>query len=175
MEKSIENQNLQQFALQFGLIAGLIRVLIDYSTRTLDLGPMLYYSTFIICFIAEVILIVYLHKKFKKINLSLSMSEALKIGIIVMIFIGLLYSGGAYIYDTYIDPNFQINTAIAWIDTFAPASEQRDAMVAQITQEQKNSSAIGIFIAMLWFAFIGLIISLISGSILQTKERDGYA
>ena len=86
-----------------------------------------------------------------------------------MLITGLLYTSASYIYDTYIDPEFQINTAMSFVEKFAP--EKIEESRAQIAESQKNKSALGILTYTLWFVILGFIISLITGSILKTKEK----
>lgn len=160
--------NLQKFVLPFALLLGLIRILIDVIPKTLSFSAIPYYSTFFIAFIIEIIFIVYIIKKFKKSNGILTLKQALKIGVIVMLITGLLYTSASYIYDTYIDPEFQINTAMSFVEKFAP--EKIEESRAQLVESQKNKSALGILTYTLWFVILGFIISLITGSVLKTKE-----
>ncbi len=161
--------NLQKFVLPFALLLGLIRILIDVIPKTFSFSAIPYYSTFFIAFIIEVIFIVFIIKKFKKNNGILTLKQSLKIGVIVMLITGLLYTSASYIYDTYIDPEFQINTAMSFVEKFAP--EKIEESRAQIAESQKNKSALGILTYTLWFVILGFIISLITGSVLKTKEK----
>ena len=165
----MENKvNIKSFVIQFAAIAGLFRVLIDIVPKALSFGPISYYSTFFISFILEIILITFIIKRFKTKNKFLTLSNAIKIGVTLMLIVGLCYSTISYIYDSYVDPNFQTDTAIALIEKFQLPNI--DEMRDQILESQNKSSPIGILTSTLWFSFLGLIISFISGSILKSKE-----
>ncbi len=161
--------NLQKFTLQFAIFAALGRILIDLIPKTLSFGAIAYYSTFFIAFFLEIIFIYFVIKKFKTKNSTLSLKQAIKIGLIIMLTLGLMYSIASYIYDTYIDPEYQVNLALGFVEKFAP--EKLEETRATILESQKNKSFLGILTSTLWFVFLGFIISLITGSILKTKEE----
>lgn len=165
-----ENINLQKYVLPFAYMAALSRILIDFIPKTLSFGPIAYYSTFFIAFVLEIIFITYVIKSFKKVNGNLKLSEAIKIGVIIMLIVGIFYSTMAYVYDTFIDPNYQIETAIRWIEMFAP--EKMDELRIQMQESQKQSSIFGVLLYTLWFIVLGFVISIISGSILKSKEIE---
>ncbi|MGB3343868.1 MAG: DUF4199 domain-containing protein [Aequorivita sp.] len=159
--------NLQKFVLPFAFLLGLIRISIDIIPKTLSFSAIPYYSTFFIAFIVEIIFIVFIIKRFKKYNGILNLRQALKIGVILMLITGLLYTSTSYLYDTYIDPEFQINTAMSFVEKFAP--DKIEETREQITISRENTSALGILTYTLWFVILGFIISLIAGSAMSTK------
>lgn len=168
MEKQIK-KSIKEFVIPFAIFAGIGRVFIDFIPKILAAGPIIYYSTFLICFLIEILLIVYLIKKYRfQNNDSLSLKESLIIGVTLMVIMGSLYGISSYMYDTFIDPDFQINTAIAWGELFG----QGEAVKTQIEQNPPNKSSIfGIFFTVLWFSFLGFIISMISGNILKKESK----
>ncbi len=161
--------NLQKFTLQFAIIAALGRVLIDILPKIFSFGAMAYYSTFLVCFLLEIVFIFFVIKKFKSLNNTLTLKDSLKIGVIMMLVIGLIYSSASYIYDTYIDPNYQVDLALSFVEKFAP--EKLEETRNTILESQKNKNPLGILTSTLWFVFLGFVISLIVGSILRTKEN----
>src|SRR5690554_4814227 len=105
--------NLQKFVLPFAFLLGLIRILIDIIPKTLSFSAFPYYSTFLIAFIIEIIFIVYVIKRFRKANGIINFRQILKIGVIIMFITGLLYTSASYLYDIYIDPDYQTNLALS--------------------------------------------------------------
>ncbi|NAS30282.1 DUF4199 family protein [Flavobacteriaceae bacterium R38] len=162
-------KNIRDFILPTAIIFGVARVIIDLLPKLFSAGPIVYYSTFLICFILEIIFISRFIKKYRSFNNGfLSIKQALLIGITMMVVIGTLYSISSYVYDTYVDSNFQIATTIAWAEMFG----QGDAVRDQIAENPPNRSPIGILFGILWFTFIGFLISMIAGSVLKKSEND---
>lgn len=161
--------NKYKTILIIAILSGVTRVIIDYIFRFFDSSPLIYYSTFLICFILEVFLIFQISKKYKEINSEFTLIDSLKIGISIMGVIGLAYCSMAYIYDIYIDPNFQYNTTIKFNEVYAP--DQLELVKENLKTQNNTNSFIGIFIYTIWFVFLGAVISLISGSILRTSQN----
>jgi len=167
MEKTV---NLQKFVLPFAFLAGLIRILIDFTPKIFSPTPLAYYSTFLIALVFEIVFIVYVIKLFKKKNSFLDFKQALKIGIIIMLILGLMYTTSAFIYDTYIDPDFQNNIALAWVQKMSPDQVETVKDQIELAKKNKDMNYFGIPLYTIWFVFLGAVISLISGNILKTKE-----
>lgn len=162
--------NVQKYALGLGLIAGVTRILIDVIPKTLDLSPIAWYSTYAIAFILEIIFIVYAIRKFKKSNGSLNLGEAVRVGVIIMLVLGLLFTSFAYIYDNFIDTEFTMRKTIEFMENFNPDGvEQIEAQFAD-ANENKAKSLLGILTYTLYFVFLGAVISLIAGAAMRTKE-----
>ncbi len=165
---SLSQKKLLLFIIGIGIISGSIRVLIDYVFRYIDSSPIMYYSTFLIAFIAEIIIIIWAIKKYKNTKGTLTIIDAVKTGVIIMGSIGLFYCTMAFVYDTYIDPDFQTTMTIRFTEQFSP--EQ----LAQVKENIKNQNAaqsyIGVIMYTIWFVFLGAVISLIAGAVLKTKE-----
>ncbi len=150
------------------LVAGIGRVAIDYTARLLAFPPLFYYLTFFIAFIAEIIIIIYATKKYKSIRGSLTIVDALKVGIGIMGCIGLCYCTMAYVYDIYIDPDFQTNLRLAFTEKYTP--EQLDQVKASIEAQNTSQSYLGVIMYTIWFLFLGAVISLITGGVLANKD-----
>lgn len=155
------SKKLQLFVLPYALIAAFVRVSIDYFTKMGIDSPLIYRFSFLFCFVLEVVLIIFLTKKFKAINSDiLTLKEGLKVGIIVMLIIGLFFSVGSYIHDTYINPEFQKNIFIA--------SQQGSEQTTEYTQ---NNNPIGIFLSTIRFILLGFVISLVTSSFFKSKDQ----
>lgn len=156
--------NLQKFVLPYAFSAALVRILIDFFSRINSDFPLGYYFSFLICFILEIGLIVFLIKKYKTQNDNqLTLKEGLKIGLIVMLILGLGYSTFSYIYDVYIDPDFQQNTLIAIRKAYNPPA------LKEINLENNVPDVFSIFGSTVKLVIVGFFISLVSSSFLKSK------
>ncbi|OED38768.1 hypothetical protein AB832_04420 [Flavobacteriaceae bacterium (ex Bugula neritina AB1)] len=162
-------KRLLNYIIGIAILSGVTRVILDYVPRILNSSPILYYLTFLIAFILEIIIIVFLIKKYKKTKGSLTIIDALKVGIIVMGTIGLFYCSMAYIYDMYIDPDFQTNMTLRFTEQFSP--DQLEQVQQNIDNQDSSKSYIGVIMYTIWFVFLGTVISLIAGSVLKTNKE----
>lgn len=170
MEEHKKN-NIKEFIIPIAIFTGIGRVIVDFVPKLLDVSPIVYYSTFAICFIAEIIIISISIKKFKKLNENeISLREAIKIGVTLMVIVGILYGASSYAYDKFIDPNFQTNTMIKWGQMWGGEAEK--AITTQLKQNPPTPKITSILFTILWFSFLGLIISAITGSMFKTKKPE---
>lgn len=167
-----ENQSkkIKEFVLPFAIFGGVGRVFIDFIPKVLNASPILYYSSFLICFIAEIILIWYVIKKFKNFTGVLSVKQCILIGVTIMVVIGTLYGFSSYAYDKFLDPNFQVNTMIKWGQMWGGGAEQE--IMKRLKENPPNPKISGVFFTILWFSFLGLVISFIQGSIMKKLKTE---
>ena len=159
--------SIKKIVLPIAIIAGIARILLDIIPKILQTGALLYYSTFLIAFLLEVYFIFYLIKKVKTSNNGeLSLKEAITTGLTFMVIVGIFFATSSYIYDTYIDQNFQINTALEWAGRYGKTGEVQEMIKSD---PEKNGAVFGIFTSILMFSFIGFVVSIITGSIMRTK------
>ncbi|WP_299211911.1 DUF4199 domain-containing protein [uncultured Aquimarina sp.] len=166
----ISHKNFLNYILGIALVSGIARVTLDYLSRILELSPILYYLTFLIAFILEIIIIIYVIKKYKNLKGTLTIIDALKSGIIIMGVIGLCYCSMAYVYDIYIDPDFQVNTQLRFTEQFSP--DQLDQVKQNLDNQDTSKSYIGVIMYTIWFIFLGAVISLIGGSVFKTNSAS---
>ncbi|WP_299313706.1 DUF4199 domain-containing protein [uncultured Aquimarina sp.] len=152
------------------LLSGIARVALDYVSRIAELSPILYYLTFLVAFILEIVLIIYVIKKYKNLKGSLTIIDTLKTGIIIMGVTGLCYCSMAYVYDMYIDPGFQVNTQLRFTEQFSP--DQLDQVKQNLANQDTSKSYIGVIMYTIWFVFLGAVISLIAGSVYKTNSAS---
>ncbi len=170
MEES-NKEIIKKFILPIAIIVAISRVVIDFIPKILDASPVLYYSTFFICFIAEIIIIRYVIKKFKSINNNnITLRQAILLGVTLMVVIGALYGISSYVYDKFLDPNFQTNTMVKWGQMWGAEAEK--AIIMQLEENPPTPKITGILFTILWFSFLGLIISAIMGSVFKTKKQE---
>ncbi|MHA7057608.1 DUF4199 domain-containing protein [Aquimarina sp. M1] len=155
------------YILGIALLTGVARVLLDYVSRMLDISPLLYYLTFLIAFIVEILIIVFTIKKYKEVKGTVTIIDALKTGIIIMGVVGLSYCSMAYVYDIYIDPDFQTNMTVRFTEQFSP--DQVDQVKEDLNNQDTSMSYIGVIMYTIWFIFLGAVISLIAGSVFKNK------
>ncbi|MBW1295735.1 DUF4199 domain-containing protein [Aquimarina litoralis] len=166
----ISQKNFISYILKVAIISGIARVTLDYLFRILELSPIAYYLTFVLAFILEVYIIVFVIKKYKQHKTPLTIIDALKTGIIIMGVIGLFYCTMAYIYDMYIDPDFQTNMTLRFTEQFTP--DQVEQTKQNLANQDHSKSYFGVIMYTIWFVFLGAVISLLVGSIYKTKEAS---
>ncbi|WP_299438817.1 DUF4199 domain-containing protein [uncultured Aquimarina sp.] len=166
----VSQKNFLNYILGIALLSGIARVALDYLSRILDIAPILYYATFLIALILEIIIIIYVIKKYKNTKGTLTIVDALKVGIIIMGVIGVSYCSMAYIYDMYIDPDFQTNMTIRFTEQFSP--DQLEQVQQNLANQDTSKSYIGVIMYTIWFIFLGAVISLIAGSVFKTNSAS---
>ncbi|WP_299682179.1 DUF4199 domain-containing protein [uncultured Dokdonia sp.] len=164
--------SVQKYALGLGLLAGITRIFIDIIPKTLDFSAIAWYFTYAVAFIFEIIFIVYALKKYKKTNGSLDLGEAARIGVIIMLILGFLFTSFAYIYDNFIDPEFTMSKTLELMESFNPEGIKEKETQFADANENKAKSLLGILTYTLYFVFLGAVISLIAGAALRTKESE---
>jgi len=166
----ISQKNFLSYICGVAIVSGIARVALDYIFRILELSPIAYYFTFVIAFILEIFIIIYVIKKYKQHKHPLTIVDTLKTGVIIMGIIGLFYCSMAFIYDMYIDPNFQTNMTLQFTEQFSP--DQLEQVQQNLANQDRSKSYFGVIMYTIWFIFLGTVISLITGSIYKTKEAS---
>jgi len=157
-------------AIQFGIILAVLRVLFDVTLKFTDASGALYFSSFLIGTVLELILIFYAIKSFRdKINNGLlSMSEAIKIGLIMMIITGAFM----FVSMTFIEPNYVMEKTLVMIQENQPDSyEETLEAFEDAAENPRYLLAFGS--NLMKYMFIGLVLSAIGGAIFK-KEQDLY-
>ena len=167
---AITNSNsIKKVVLPVALIFGIGRIILDLIPKLGQANSKVYYSTFLIAFILEAFAIVYLIKKYKKNQENeLQLSEALVIGVMFMIIVGGLFAIQSFLFDTYIDGEFQKKTALEWANLYGKSGDV-EKMIDQGDSIQQTSSIFSIFSSILKFSLIGILISFVTGSILRNR------
>lgn len=153
--------------MPYALIFGGLRILLDLVPKLALVGAKLYYSTFFIAFILEVLALIFLIKKYRSRNHNaLEIREALVIGVMFMVVVGSLYAVQSYLFDSYINPDFQKNTALEWANLYGKGVEVEE-LIAE--NSQQTSSVFSIFSSILKFSLLGILISFVVGSIFKRR------
>lgn len=167
--KTTTSTTIKNLVFPIALGFGLLRALLDVTLKLVETSAIPYYSSFFIAPIFEIIIIVYLIKKYKENNENLlSLSEALVTGVMFMVVVGTLFALQSFLYDTYIDPNFQKNTALEFAQFYDKTGDVEKMMTGE-ENIQTTSAIFSIFTSILKFSLLGILISFIVGSILRNR------
>ena len=161
-----------KFALNYGLILGLVMITISVITYVTGLAlegaqwpNIIYYITF-------PIIIIYGISQYKKANANLlSLGDAIKVGLVIAIISALVFVVYGLIFNYVIDPEFtQQALEVAkekMLENPNMTDEQVEQSIAMI--EKFNNPIFGFSFWVAMSAFFGLIYSLIGGLIMRTK------
>ena len=162
----MKNNHIQH-AVKFGVILGSLRVLLDVSFKVLNVSAMQYNLSSIYGLIIEIILIVMAIFMYRNTinNQLLSIGEALKIGVIMMI----ITSAFLFLAVNFYHPEFGEEKAIAFSKLYQPEKLQETLENIRVSKENP-AYLVGFAVNILNFMFSGLIISFIIGIVLSKKE-----
>lgn len=161
------NKIFLNHAIQWGVILGVIRILIDVLSKILNVSSLVYSSTSFIGFVIEIIIIVIAIKLFrdKLNNGNLNISQSIKIGLIMMIIVAIFL----FLIKTFFEPDFEINKTLEMVEKFQP--EKLDEVTDKFNEAKEYPQYIKSFAIIIgWFMFLGLLISAITGAILKNEE-----
>ena len=164
-----KNLNLVNTAVHFALylIAG--RLLMDILFKLLDVSAIVYYSQYCIGFSIEIVVITLAIKYFKHNNNKglLSFGEGIQIGLIIMALTGISLFIEIYLFL----PGFHNIKAIEITEKFNP--EQLEATIFKIEQAKENPNyGVAFPMYVLYFCFLGFIISVIPTVVMAAKENQ---
>lgn len=154
-------------AVNFGIILSLTRVTIDVALKLLNTSASLYYSFYVIAFILEIVFVISAIKYFKnKMNDGfLNFADGIKIGMVMLLLTGALMFAESFA----IKPDFGNTKALEMVAQFNP--DQLDQVESQIAEAEKNPNYFAAFpMYLLYYSFIGFIISVIPTSIMVNKK-----
>ncbi len=157
------------FLLPYALGLLVVRLLIDTLIKQLELGyDGESYGSYI-SFIIEVALIFVTINNFKKFqnNNQLKFTEGIKIGVGLLLIVGVIFSIYLVIHGKYIDPTYQerlTEEAIKKLNTVNPEAN------TEMLKKGQSGSIIGLFISILKYIFIGVLGGIISSAILKTEH-----
>ncbi len=164
----MENKKFIPHAVKWGIILGASRVLLDIVLKITDANALLFSMSSIIGFVIEIVLIFIAIKIYRdsENNGQLVITEAIKIGVIMMLLTGALY----FVSSQFFMPEFAINKSMEVLENYNP--EMAETMAENIDKATENPKYIlSFFTTILWFSFLGLLVSLISGLILKKEEQ----
>ncbi len=168
--QTLKKTNLVEIAVFYGIILAVLRVTTDVILKTLDVSSMTYYIGYVVGFVLEIILVVIAIRKYKKKNNGfLNFANGLKIGIIMLIITGIAF----FLSSAFFDQDFQNRKAIEMVEQYNP--EELDNVLEKIEEAKENPKYfISFSLWLIYFIFIGFVISAISSAIMQKKEEDTF-
>ena len=161
-------------ALHFGIILGIVSVLISVIIYALGMHYDQDWKTGTISFLAMAAVIFIGIKKFKELNGGiLSLGQSLKTGIGIALIGGIISIIYSYIFMNFIEPDFIVNTIAGAEEKMLERNPNlTDEQIEQALSFSKKMMTPGIMISigLVWSIFLGFVISLISGLILKKTE-----
>ncbi len=164
---------LGKFAMNYGIILGLIMILISVITYVTGLALEGAQWPNWIYYVAFPIIILYAISQFKKQNLNvLSLSQALKIGVLIGVFSAIVITIYSMIFNYLIDPEFMSQMMEVARDKMLENPKMTEEIVDQSMKfvEMFSNPAISGAFMIAMSAIFGLIYSLIGGLIMKREE-----
>jgi len=161
--------------INYGVILGIVSVLFGAIIYATDIYKNPHWSIALLGSIITIVILVYGIKTYKKDNNGfLNLSSALKVGIGIALIGGLISSAWNLALTTVIEPEYAAQVMQVQKDKLLEESpdlsqEQVDQMFA--IPEKLQSPPIAFALGLIGSLFMGFIISLIAGLIMQKKQE----
>lgn len=173
----MENQaNSKSIILNFGLYYGIGLVLLSVIMYAMGMhleGGAISPIVMGLVIIATIVLGI---KKFKLNNNGfLSFGQAIKIGVGIAVVGTLLSIVYQQIFINFIEPDFMEQVSLKLQQTWVDAGLSEEQIEAQLEMQKKMSGpVISSALGLLFYAFIGFVISAIAGAIMKKTEENEY-
>ena len=173
----MENQksSATQTMLNYGLILGIVSILMSVGIYAMGMIYDQGIAVMLASFVIMAVVIFLGLKNFKGANGSLTLGEALKVGLgiaLISAIISIIYN---QIFINFIEPDFMENMMKVGEQKMLeqnPNMTDEQLEVAKGMQEKMSSPLIGIAFGIIGSLFFGFIISLIEGLILKTPSVE---
>ena len=163
-----------KFAMNYGLILGLVMIIIGVVTYVTGLALKLVQWPQWLYYVIFPITVIYAISQYKKNNGNLlSLGEAIKIGVIIGVISGLVYAIYILIFNYIIDPEFMDLIMEATRDKMLENPNMTEEIVDQslAMMEKFMNPLVGSSVWIALSAFFGLLYSLIGGLVMK-KEQE---
>ena len=172
----MENQtNKKNIILEYGLYAGSISVLLALVFYAMEKAANPGIVLSLISIILPLTLLVLGIRKFKLLNNDyLNWGQALKIGVGIAMLWGIIALGFQYILENVIAPELieqKLEVARLSMEKWGISE---DMIEESIESQKKQSPLLGIAMGLLFFAFMGFVVSAIAGAIMKKTEEETY-
>jgi hypothetical protein len=169
-----ENQpKTGKYALNFGLVLGVISVIFGIMLYTLDMHYQRNTAVTIVGVLITIVVLFFAINQFKKNNDGfLTLSEALKVGVgaaLIAAIIGVVYQ---YALANYIDPNFMDKAMDAQMAEAMANGKMTSEQVEQGKEMGKKFFWVGYPIYLIISVLFGLIISLVIGLVIKKNRPE---
>ncbi len=162
-----------KFALNYGLILGLIMIVIGVVTYVTGIALELKQWPQYVYYIIFAVTIIYAISQYKKSNANLlSLGEALKIGVIIGVISALIYAAYIILFNYVIDPEFMDLIMEATKDKMLenPNMTEEIADQSMAMMEKFMNPFVGSAMWIALSALFGLIYSLIGGLVMKKEQ-----
>jgi len=164
-----KQKSILSFLLPYAIGLFLIRFIIDIIIKQFNLGYQgESYGSFVALGVEIAIIFVCInnYKKFRN-NNELKFTEGVRVGVGLMLIMGILFTAYLTIHGKFIDPTYQ--EKIAQEAAKLLAEKNPTANIDQLT-ERKPNLAVGFFMSLLKYIFIGAFGGIICSAILKTEK-----
>lgn len=169
-----QKPTIGKFTINYGLILGLLMILIGVVTYVTGLALEGKQWPNIIYYIAFPVVIFYAISQFKKQNAGfLSLGEAIKIGLLIGVISALVYAVYGLIFNYIIDPDFMGQAMEVAREKMLENPNLTEEIVDQQMKwvEKFTNPFVGIAFWLALSAFFGLIYSLIAGLVMKNEQQ----
>lgn len=164
----MQQKNTFQFILPYAIALCGIRLVIDIIIKQFQLGYQGESYGGMIAFFLEMGMIFYTTFRYKKwLNGEMKFMDGLKIGVGLMLLVGVLFSFYIYVHHTFIDPTYQERLVAEANKLMQMKMPEVDT---QALSQRKPNPAIGFGMSILKYVFIGAFGGVISSAILKTDK-----
>ncbi|TCI94958.1 DUF4199 domain-containing protein [Tenacibaculum sp. M341] len=178
MENQVNQANSKNTILNYGGIYGLIIVFVSLVAYAMGkhLDPSVAMISLLITAIAIIGSIVLGIRKFKiQNNGFLTFGQAIKIGVGIAILGTLIVIIYQQIFTNVIEPDFMQQALDRTEESLIDAGLSDEQIETQLAiQEKMSGPLISSAMGILFWAFIGFVISAIAGAVMQKKEEDTF-
>ncbi|MBE7630229.1 DUF4199 domain-containing protein [Tenacibaculum piscium] len=175
MENQVQSRRIiLNYGLVYGGIIVFINLLIYALGMTFDtLGGIINMIALAVCIIALPILAI---KKFKKENNGfLIWGQALKIGVGIVAVGAVISIVYTHLFTGIIEPDFYNQLTEFQTEKFLEAGLTDDQIESQLAMQAKfQGTIIGDSLGLLFYVFLGFIVSAIAGAVMKHTQEDEY-
>ena len=168
-----QQANSKKTILTHGLLAGITAISVALIAYAMDkvLNPGTLLS--IISFLVPLALIVSGIQRFKKVNDGfLGWEQAIKVGIGIALIWGLLTLSFQYILENIISPELLTEKIENFREELTELGNSEEVIKEQVEKKRNLNPFLGNAMGLLFFIFIGFVVSAISGAIMKKTKED---
>ncbi|MFY9242693.1 MAG: DUF4199 domain-containing protein [Polaribacter sp.] len=172
----MENQaNSKSIILNYGLYTGISSILIAVILYALGKSANPGIALGIVSFVIPLVILVLGIKKFKDANNGfMSWGQGVKVGVGIALIWGVLALAFQLILENIIDPNLieqKLEVTRVTLENFGMTQE---VIEEQLEKARNQNPLLASAYAMLFFAFIGFLVSAIAAAIMKKSEEETY-
>lgn len=165
----MQQKSTFQFILPYAIALFGIRLAIDTIIKQFHLGYLgEYYGGLIALFIELGIVFLATYKYKTWLNGEMKFAEGVKIGLGLMLILGILFSAYLFIHNEFIDPTYQ--KRIAEIANEKLQSQNPNSQLIMKPNAKEPNVLAGYGISIMRFIFIGVFGGILSAAILKTEK-----